>query len=216
MFLKRKAQKICKESFVQVCGFWEEKFSEHNRQFIPPELVVFNGDVTAPSGHVITSEAGPRFHSVDRQIYIPVKFYKSMKPHFMNSGGQLSISGVFGSVIGHEVGHYVQQVLETPEHVAIHVAAREETLLASQIISYEREADHLSGLFAHHAYLRGYMKQQDLKSALCFIQTCGDNSDRDGDELLTENSEYPHPSSKQRVASFNMGFRRGCATALFS
>ncbi len=111
----------------------------------PPELLVFDGAVQSACGYA-SSASGPFYCPGDRSVYLDTAFFDEL--------AQMGGAGDFAAayVIGHEVGHHVQNVAR---HGGLRCARRSSA--ASEVdanrlqVAMELQADCFAGVWAYHA-----------------------------------------------------------------
>ena len=84
---------------------WSDVFAQMNRTYEEPKLVLFRGAYPTACGMGMTA-AGPFYCPNDHRVYLDLSFFDLMTE-------QLGAPGQFAHayVIGHEVGHHVQNLL---------------------------------------------------------------------------------------------------------
>jgi predicted metalloprotease len=130
---------------------------------------------------------GPFYCPGDGLVYLDLSFVDELAR--MGGAGDFALA----YVIGHEVGHHVQNVLR----------------LRAGSVPQELQADCFAGVWAHHAASRNMLEPGDLEEGLATASAIGDDtlSRRAGREVVEES--FTHGSSAQRVAAFRRGFDAG-------
>ena len=87
---------------------WNKIFAENGLQYEEPKLVLFRGATESGCGNA-SSSIGPFYCPADKKVYIDLSFMDELKTRFGAQGGDFALA----YVIGHEVGHHVQNLLGT-------------------------------------------------------------------------------------------------------
>ena len=90
---------------------WNNIFSDMNREYTEPVLVLYTQSVQSACGNA-GSSTGPFYCPADQKMYIDLSFYDDLHRHF-NAPGDFAMA----YVIAHEVGHHVQYLLVISEQV---------------------------------------------------------------------------------------------------
>ena len=90
---------------------WRERFAAMGKQYRDPKLVLFRGSTPTPCGKG-KAAMGPFYCPADQKVYIDLSFYQEMKTEYRAPGDFAQ-----AYVIGHEVGHHVQNLLGTMRQV---------------------------------------------------------------------------------------------------
>lgn len=174
---------------------WENEFKELSIVYTEPKLVLFR-DATQGACGLSTSEVGPHYCPIDQTIYLDETFFDELEIRFGAKGGDVAEA----YVIGHEVGHHVQNLLG---------------IIDSNIITNETQimielmADCLAGVWANSLNIDQILLPGEIDEAMDAAAAVGD--DRIQKKLSGQiNPEtWTHGSSEQRVAAFNLGYENG-------
>jgi len=180
---------------------WGQVFSLSGRHYVEPELTLFDGAVESPCGYA-TAAVGPFYCSADHRIYLDTSFFAELA----NLGGPGEFAQAY--VIGHEVGHHVQNLLGTTEQVR---AAQERSAGGTRLqIALELQADCFAGVWAHHANVRQHVLEAgDVEQGLAAAAAIGDDRlQRNAGRRVTPDS-FTHGSSSQRVHWLKVGLDTG-------
>jgi len=159
-----------------------------------PTLVVFAGGVSTGGCGNATSAVGPFYCPGDQKLYIDPGFYNVMEQ-------RLRAPGDFAQayVIAHEVGHHVQNLIGS---TSLKASGGETSNQTS--VRVELQADCLAGVWGHTARVALQVTDEDLGEALTAAHAIGD------DTLGHSNQDdYTHGSSAQRIRWFRKGFDSG-------
>lgn len=210
--------KVCEasEKYKGACDFsrvvlastekvWSQKFSQgalpkYSNKRAPanypePTLVVFSGSVSTGCGSA-TSAVGPFYCPADAKLYIDPGFYDEM-------ARKLKAPGDFAQayVIAHEVGHHIQNLIGS----IVQKLPGESKNQSS--VRVELQADCLAGVWGHSARSDLKITNEDLAEATQAAHSIGDDALGHSNE-----AQFTHGSSEQRIRWFRRGFESGDAT----
>src|SRR5688572_502922 len=117
---------------------WTELMRQQNQAYQPPELFVFEGAVQSACGYA-SSASGPFYCPGDRSVYLDTAFFTQL--------AQMGGAGDFAAayVIGHEVGHHVQNLLGRATQVRAAQQRASEADANRLQVAMELEADCFAG-----------------------------------------------------------------------
>jgi len=189
---------------------WREQFTKMKREYKPPRLVLFTGQVQSACGRV-ESEVGPLYCVEDEKIYLDLGFFQEMNDRYHAPGDFAK-----AYVIAHEVGHHVQNLLGFSKEVRTRQQGLGEDEARALSVRLELQADFLAGAWAHHAQkARQILEPGDVDAALKALAVLGDKRpevDPKGkvvDGSFTRCWDGHHGTSKQRVRWFTRGLETG-------
>lgn len=207
--------KLCKASSrnEKACDFsravlastedvWKELFRRGelpskggSRPYLEPTLRMFSGGVATDGCGNASSAVGPFYCPADRKLYIDPGFYDVMET-------KLKAPGDFAQayVIAHEVGHHIQNLIGSSRQ-----SVRGETKNQTSV-RVELQADCLAGVWGHSARSTLKITDEDLREAVNAAHAIGDDTLGQSDE-----SQFSHGSSEQRMRWFRSGFQGGDA-----
>lgn len=182
---------------------WSDLLPQYGRNYRPPNLVMFNDHVQSACG-MTSSAAGPFYCPGDQKVYIDLGFFRTL--------GQMGAHGDFAQayVIGHEIGHHVQNLLGTSGKVRqLQLRGNQNDANALSVL-LELQADCYAGVWAHQANQRRQLLEPgDVEEGLNAAATIGD------DRLLKQAGRHANPdafthgSSQQRVYWLRKGLESG-------
>jgi uncharacterized protein len=172
---------------------WNEMFRQQGQVYQPPELLVFAGAVQSACGYA-SSASGPFYCPGDRSIYLDTAFFAQL--------AQLGGPGDFAAayVIGHEVGHHVQNLLGTAEQVRAAQQRATEVDANRLQVAMELQADCFAGVWAFHA------------NRTTRVLEPGDVEEGLGGRGVTPDS-FTHGSSRDRQRWLGLGLSSGDQSA---
>src|SRR5690606_16774165 len=124
---------------------WGGLFREAGGRYEPPQLTLFAGQVQSACGFA-TSAVGPFYCPADSRVYLDTAFFDDL--------ARLGGAGDFAQayVIGHEIGHHVQNLTGTAAQVREAQARAGGGTAANPLqVAMELQADCYAGVWAWHA-----------------------------------------------------------------
>jgi predicted metalloprotease len=186
---------------------WSELFQRQGQLYQPPELFVFAGAVQSACGYA-SSASGPFYCPGDRRIYLDTAFFDELA----RMGGPGDFAAAY--VIGHEVGHHVQNLVGTADQVRAaqrRVSAADSNRLQ---VAMELQADCFAGVWAFHANrTTRVLEPGDIDEGLGAAQAIGDDTlQRSAGRGVIPDS-FTHGSSADRKRWLSTGLRTGDQSA---
>ncbi len=190
--------------FASTEDIWNQVFSRSGQQYQPPSMVLYDGQVQSRCG--INSEAvGPFYCPGDSKVYLSLSFFRQLE--------RMGAPGDFARayVIGHEVGHHIQNITGTERQVRKWQQQASSKAEVNQLsVLMELQADCLAGVWAHHANKQQNMLEPgDVEEGLRAAASIGDDTiqSRAGRRVNVE--AFTHGSSEQRVKWLKRGLQTG-------
>jgi uncharacterized protein len=181
---------------------WREILPKQaGRQYQDPKLVLFTDQVNSACG-VAGSSSGPFYCPGDNKLYLDFGFFDELKTQFRAPGDFAQ-----AYVIGHEVGHHVQNLLGTMQKVTALQQRTNETQANQLSVMLELQADCYAGVWANHAQKRGQLEVGDVEEALRAASAVGDDSIQKRAQGYVVPESFTHGSSQQRMSWFQKGFQ---------
>ena len=191
---------------ARILGATEDVWNEQFRQgrlpnygvaigtYQEPTLVVFSDVVSTACGDA-RSSVGPFYCPGDRNLYIDPSFYAVM-------AGHLKAPGDFAQayVIGHEVGHHVQNLIGA-NRVKVDGESDNQTSVRAEL-----QADCFAGVWGNIKRAELQVDAADVAEALTAAHAIGDDALGQGDAR-----SFTHGTSAQRMAWFRRGYESGDA-----
>ena len=184
---------------------WGDYFSQHGRTYTDPKLLLYRDSYPTACGQG-QAAAGPFYCPRDRIVYLDMSFFDLMSR-------RLGAPGQFAQayVIGHEVGHHVQNLLGIIERVD---QARERASDADSnalSVRLELQADCLAGVWATRSQQeQGWrLDSGDIEAALHAASQIGDDTLQRRAQGTVVPETFTHGTSAQRVAWFRRGVDSG-------
>jgi predicted metalloprotease len=178
---------------------------QSGRRYAPPRLVLFSGAVESACG-LNSSAVGPFYCPPDRKVYLDLSFLRELSQRFGAPGDFAQ-----AYVIGHEVGHHVQNLLGISERSLTgrqNAASRAEANRIS--VETELQADCLAGVWAGHANrARHLLEPGDVESALTAAAAIGDDTLQRAARGHVMPESFTHGSAEQRQRWLSTGLKAG-------
>jgi predicted metalloprotease len=182
---------------------WNTIFPRMGKRYQEPKLVLFTDQVASACGFT-SSATGPFYCPGDRKVYLDLGFFRELD--------RLGAPGDFAQayVIGHEVGHHVQNLLGISGKVhELQSRGGSEQANALSVL-LELQADCFAGVWAHHAdKYRSMLEPGDIDEGLNAASAIGDDRllHRAGRSISPES--FTHGSSAQRTYWLRRGMASG-------
>lgn len=174
-----------------------------NMRYEPPRLVLFSGVDRSGCG---TAQAamGPFYCPPDKRVYLDLSFFQEMQRK-LGGGGDFA----YAYVIGHEVGHHIQNligILPKANQLRARSSERDANAISVRI---ELQADCFAGVWAHNIQAMGRIDQGDIEEAMKTAAAIGDDMLQKASRGQVVPDSFTHGSSAQRQRWFNTGLRTG-------
>ena len=182
---------------------WGQIFAERGATYEPPTLVLFTDMVRSGCG-TASSQTGPFYCPLDRRLYLDLGFFNELA----RMGGPGDFAAAY--VIGHEVGHHVQNLAGTADEVrGMQQRAGEEEANALSV-ALELQADCYAGVWAAHAnQTQTFLEPGDVEEGLQAAAAIGDDRLQRNAGRAVQPESFTHGSSAQRQQWLNAGLESG-------
>ncbi len=184
---------------------WQSVFKEElGKTYADPRLVLFSGQVESACGFA-DAAVGPFYCPGDRQVYIDLSFYDTMRTRFGAAGDFAQ-----AYVVAHEVGHHVQNLLGISERVHQAQGRVSKAEYNRLSVRLELQADYFAGVWAHHAQkMKNILDRGDLDEALNCAAAIGDDALQKQAQGYVVPESFTHGTSDQRKRWFLKGWDSG-------
>ncbi|HEX7037315.1 MAG TPA: neutral zinc metallopeptidase [Pseudomonadales bacterium] len=185
---------------------WHALFQQAGEQYQEPTLTLFSGAVDSACGFN-TAATGPFYCPGDQRVYLDLEFFQQLE--------SLGAPGDFARayVIGHEVGHHVQNLTGVLGAVQREQSASPGSANALQV-RVELQADCYAGVWAHHAdRQRDLLEAGDVEEGLQAAAAIGDDTLQRRAGRAVRPESFTHGSAAQRAQWFRTGFSSGDVAA---
>jgi predicted metalloprotease len=184
---------------------WTAAFQEQGLTYQDPKLRLFRDSFPTACGQGVAA-AGPFYCPNDRIVYLDLSFFDLMTQ-------QLGAPGQFAHayVIGHEVGHHVQNLLGILDKVDAQRQRGSEVQSNALSVRLELQADCLAGVWATRSQKeQGWrLEPGDIESALNAASQIGDDTLQRKSRSTVVPESFTHGTSAQRVSWFKRGVESG-------
>jgi predicted metalloprotease len=177
---------------------WTEEFDRIDREYRPPELIVFRGRYPTECG-LGDARMGPFYCPSDENIYIDLTFYDELERSFEAPGDFAQ-----AYVIAHEVGHHVQNLLGITSQVS---SRQGQPDFNQYSVRLELQADFLSGVWAKRN--QQYLDHGDLEEAMRAAHQIGDDVIQERAQGSVVPHAFTHGTAEQRMRWFDRGLMSG-------
>ena len=182
--------------------YWLGVFSDANLAYEPASLVLFDSATRSGCG-LSTSDIGPHYCPIDRDIYLDLDFFRELRSSFGAPGDFAQ-----AYVLAHEVGHHVQNLLGVMSDVRS--AQQQDPDRANELsVRVELQADCFAGVWGFSTFERDLLEEGDLEEGLRAAAAVGDDHIQERATGTTNPETWTHGSSEQRVRWFQRGFNTG-------
>lgn len=185
---------------------WPKILAQYGKTYEQPKLRLFTGQVESACGSA-QSAMGPFYCPGDHKVYLDLDFFHELE-------GKLGAGGDFARayVIGHEVGHHVQNLLGTSAKVQAARQRASETDANKLSVMLELQADCYAGVWAHHVNseaLKIKLDAGDIEEAINAAAAVGDDQLQRSAGRAVNPEAFTHGSSKDRMHWFQVGMSEG-------
>ena len=182
---------------------WEKVFSQNGLgTYKKPTLVLFTENVSTGCGNA-TAAVGPFYCPADQKLYMDMDFFEELKSRFGAKGGDFAIA----YVMAHEVGHHIQTLLGTSQHVRQKQQGLSKAAATKWSVAQELQADFYAGVWAHHN--QKYLDTDDIDEALSAANAVGDDAIQKRMQGHVVPDSFTHGTSEQRKYWFTKGYNTG-------
>ena len=184
---------------------WTDAFQSAGSAYQQPKLRLFRDSYPTACGQG-EAAAGPFYCPNDRIVYLDLSFFDLMTQ-------QLGAPGQFAHayVVGHEVGHHVQNLLGIISKVDAARSRGSEAESNALSVKLELQADCLAGVWAARSQKeRGWrFEQGDVETAVNAATQIGDDTLQRKSRGTVVPESFTHGTSEQRVDWLKKGLQTG-------
>jgi uncharacterized protein len=187
---------------------WKAEFAKMEQRYEKPKMVLFSNKVTTEGCGSAPSAVGPFYCPADKTVYLDPTFFDELESKL--GGSKAKFSQAY--VIGHEVGHHVQNLLGYSRMADnARKKGKGEGNIAS--VRLELQADYLAGVWTHHADKKyQILEGGDVEAALKSANSIGDDRLQKNSQGWVSPEGFTHGTSDQRMKYFKLGLRTGDST----
>lgn len=184
---------------------WTQVFREMGRNYEKPRLTLFTDEIPSGCGDA-ESAMGPFYCPNDRRVYLDMAFFDELARKFQAPG---EFANAY--VIGHEVGHHVQNLLGVLPRVQAAQRGRSREEANALQVRVELQADCFAGVWANRTnrIKQNFIDENDVAAALRAAAAVGDDTIQRRTIGRVAPESFTHGSAKQRMAWFQQGLKTG-------
>jgi hypothetical protein len=183
---------------------WSNIFAQAGMTYESPTLVLFTDSVQSGCGGA-SKQVGPFYCSADKCLYIDLSFFGNMRQE-LGADGDFA----YAYVIGHEVGHHVQNLLGTLGKSHAKMAKMDKESANRESVRLELQADFLAGVWAHHDNKRfASLEDGDIEEAIRCAEVIGDDYLQKKARGYVQPESFTHGKSSSRMKWFKKGLDTG-------
>jgi predicted metalloprotease len=183
---------------------WSAVLRASGRRYTPPKLVLFSDAVESACG-MNSAAVGPFYCPPDRKVYLDLHFFAELDRRFGAPGDFAQ-----AYVVGHEVGHHVQNLLGISARVESERARLSRADGNHLSVEIELQADCLAGVWAFHANrTRRLLEPGDVEEGLRAAAAIGDDTLQKAARGRVVPESFTHGSSAQRTHWLKRGLQSG-------
>jgi uncharacterized protein len=182
-------------------AYWNDQFERNGRRYTISRTVFFSGSTDTGCG-TATSDVGPFYCPVDKQVYIDLGFFDDLRDRFGATGGPFAQA----YVLAHEYGHHIQDELGGLEGGSGEAGAQ------GRSVRIELQADCFAGVWANHAAQTGHLTgltEDDISDGLNAAAAVGDDRIQQQTQGRVDPESWTHGAASQRQHWFTVGYERG-------
>lgn len=182
---------------------WSELFAARGATYRPPTLVLFTDIVRSGCG-TASSQTGPFYCPLDQKVYLDLGFFRELA----RMGGAGDFAAAY--VIGHEVGHHVQNLSGTSDEVRRMQERAGQAEANALSVRLELQADCYAGVWAARANESGsFLEPGDVDEGLDAAAAIGDDRLQRNAGRAVQPESFTHGSSAQRQRWLRAGLESG-------
>ena len=183
---------------------WNQIFRQMGRQYEEPRLVLFTDLIHSGCGFA-SGATGPFYCPQDRRVYVDLGFFRQLQER-LGAGGDFAEA----YVIGHEVGHHVQNLLGISDRVQAARGRVSQSEYNQLSVRLELQADFLSGVWARYAdRVKQVVEAGDIEEAMRAASAVGDDRLQSRSRGYVVPDSFTHGTSEQRARWFRRGYETG-------
>ena len=189
---------------------WTDIFAQAGRTYKPPTLVMFSGATQSGCGFA-KSAMGPFYCPLDQKVYLDTSFFQDLEGRLgACQVGSKTCQFSQAYVIGHEIGHHVQNLLGVLPKAQQAQRAMDKAEANSLQVRVELQADCFAGVWANRGQAKwDFIEPGDVDSALQTASAIGDDRLQRQSQGYVVPDAFTHGTSAQRSRWFTTGLKSG-------
>ena len=189
---------------------WTDIFAQAGRTYKPPTLVMFSGATQSGCGFA-KAAMGPFYCPIDQKVYLDTSFFQDLEGRLgACKVGSKTCQFSQAYVIGHEIGHHVQNSLGLLPKVQQAQRAMDKAEANNLQVRVELQADCLAGVWANRGHAKwDFIEPGDVDSALQTASAIGDDRLQRQSQGYVVPDAFTHGTSAQRSRWFTAGLKSG-------
>jgi predicted metalloprotease len=179
---------------------WGQVFAEHGQRYRPATINFFQNSVQSACGQA-SSAVGPFYCPGDQGVFLDTGFFEELDKRF---GAKGDFARAY--VVGHEVGHHIQNLEGTSAKVSQAQGRASRTEGNKLSVLLELQADCYAGVWAKRS---GRLEAGDIEEGMAAASAIGDDTlQRQGQGEVVPDS-FTHGTSAQRMEWLKRGLESG-------
>jgi predicted metalloprotease len=179
---------------------WGQVFAEHGQRYRPATINFFQNSVQSACGQA-SSAVGPFYCPGDQGVFLDTGFFEELDKRF---GAKGDFARAY--VVGHEVGHHIQNLEGTSAKVSQAQGRASRTEGNRLSVLLELQADCYAGVWAKRS---GRLEAGDIEEGMAAASAIGDDTlQRQGQGEVVPDS-FTHGTSAQRMEWLKRGLESG-------
>lgn len=189
---------------------WTDIFAQAGRTYKPPTLVMFSRATQSGCGFA-KSAMGPFYCPLDQKVYLDTSFFQDLEGRLgACQVGSKTCQFSQAYVIGHEIGHHVQNLLGVLPKAQQAQRAMDKAEANSLQVRVELQADCFAGVWANRGHAKwDFIEPGDVDSALQTASAIGDDRLQRQSQGYVVPDAFTHGTSAQRSRWFTTGLKSG-------
>jgi predicted metalloprotease len=185
---------------------WTAILAKSGQRYQPTPLVFYSGGDRSGCG-AAQSAMGPFYCPNDGKVYLDTSFYDELRNRFQAQGDFAQ-----AYVIGHEVGHHIQDLLGTLGQVQNRQQGLSKEAANALQVKVELQADCYAGVWAANAkdaHGDPLLEPGDVEEGLRAASAIGDDTLQKESQGYVVPESFTHGSSAQRTKWLRRGLETG-------
>ena len=184
---------------------WTQVFRENGQTYEKPRLTLFSDEIASGCGDA-EAAMGPFYCPNDRRVYLDMSFFNELATKFKAPG---EFANAY--VIGHEIGHHVQNLLGILPKVQQAQRGLDKASANRLQVRVELQADCFAGVWANRVnrIKPGFIDQNDIAAAIRAASAVGDDTIQRRTIGRVVPESFTHGSAQQRASWFQQGLKAG-------